>query len=134
MLRGGCFCGQVRYEADGQAYNETICHCTDCRRAVGAASVAWFTVNRAGLRWTAAEPASFRSSARAIRRFCGACGTSLTWEGDEQPDEVDLSTATLDDPDQAPPKDHVFAASAVGWDKVCDGLPAYPRRRADGPG
>jgi hypothetical protein len=134
MLAGGCLCGQVRYEAGGEPFLESICHCADCRRAVGAASVAWFTVKQADLRWIGAPPARFRSSPSASRGFCPRCGTSLSFEGDAKPDEIDLATATLDDPAQAAPKDHLFTASAVAWDKICDGLPAYPRRRQDGPG
>jgi hypothetical protein len=131
MLSGGCMCGQVRYEAEGTPYHETICHCSDCRRAAGAASVAWFTVKRAGLRWSGA-PAGFKSSEHCVRRFCSACGTSLTFEDDRHPDELDLTTASLDDPGQAPPKDHVYAGSKVGWEAICDGLPAYARTRAEG--
>src|SRR5687767_12371984 len=39
MIQGGCLCGAVRYEAAGQPYNITHCHCTDCRRSSGAAFV-----------------------------------------------------------------------------------------------
>ncbi len=132
MIRGGCHCGKVRYEADGRPYHETVCHCVDCRRVVGAASVAWFTVERRSLRWTGAESASFRSSPHVARRFCAACGTSLTFEDDNHPDELDIATATLDDPGQVPPKDHVFASQRPAWDVIGDGLPVYQRRRADG--
>lgn len=56
MLTGGCFCGAVRCEADADAVHETVCHCSDCQRAVGAASVAWFSVPRsAGLFETASR-------------------------------------------------------------------------------
>ena len=129
MLSGGCYCGKVRYEAAAEPFHETICHCADCRRIVGAASVAWFTVPRAAFRWTAGEPASFRSSAKATRRFCGTCGTSLTYEGETTPSDIDITTASLDDPDAVPPKDHTHAGSRLGWDKICDGLPAYTRLR-----
>ena len=97
MLTGGCYCGAVRYETDGEPFHETICHCADCRRIVGAASVAWFTVPRATLRFTRQEPASVRSSPAVMRRFCGACGTSLTYANDGAPDEIDVTTASLDD-------------------------------------
>jgi len=124
MLTGGCYCGECRYEA-AEPFHETICHCADCRRIVGAASVAWFTVPRATFRWTAGSPVSFRSSARAIRWFCGTCGTSLSFEGDNTPSEIDVTTASLDDPDAVPPKDHTHAGSGLVWDRICDGLPAY---------
>ena len=48
MLRGGCFCRTVRYEIDAEPTKQTICHCTMCRHAAGAPSVAWFSVS-AGL-------------------------------------------------------------------------------------
>ncbi|MBV8914600.1 MAG: GFA family protein [Acetobacteraceae bacterium] len=128
MLTGGCFCGQVRYEADGTPYNETICHCADCRRVVGAHAVAFFTIKRAGVRWTG-TPSSFSSSPGITRRFCGTCSTSLTWESEEKPDELDVTIASLDDPSLVRPKDHVYAASRAAWDAICDGLPAYEHRR-----
>ena len=37
MLQGGCFCGRVRYEVTGIPFDETICHCSICRRTTGAA-------------------------------------------------------------------------------------------------
>ncbi len=129
MLTGGCFCGQVRYEADAEPFYETICHCTDCRRIVGAASVAWFTVPRASLHWVRGEPANVRSSAKAVRRFCGTCGTSLSFESDETPDEIDVTTASLDDPEAVPPRDHTQAATRLSWVRLADGLPAYPDHR-----
>ena len=123
MLTGGCYCGQVRYETGAEPYHETICHCADCRRIVGAPSVAWFTVPRTSLRWTGRPPASVRSSPKAVRQFCGTCGTSLSYEGDATPDEIDVTTASLDDPNAVPPKDHTHTASKLSWDIICDGLP-----------
>lgn len=127
MLAGGCYCGQVRYETDAAPTDETICHCSDCRRVVGAQAVAWFTVPSEGVRWQG-EAARFASSPGVVRRFCPNCGTSLTWEG--KAGEIDLATATLDDPAAAAPKDHVWGRSRVGWDRICDGLPAYERGRS----
>ncbi len=60
-----------------------------------------------------------------MRRFCGNCGTSLTFEGEYAPNEIDITTASLDDPDAAPPKDHTHSGGRLVWDKICDGLPAY---------
>lgn len=132
MITGGCFCGHVRYEADGELFHETICHCEDCRRAVGAHVVAWFSVKRASFRWTGTAPQAFRSSPKATRRFCGACGTSLTFEGDASPDEFDLTISSLDSPSDVAPRDHVYVRSKLAWDPVCDGLPQYATTRAQG--
>lgn len=129
MLTGGCLCGATRYQADGVPFNSTVCHCGMCRRAAGAPMVAWFSVRPAGLRWTAGEPARFRSSAGAERGFCPRCGTPLTFRADAHPDEVDITTGSLDDPEAVPPEDHTRCATQLGWVKLADGLPAWPDRR-----
>lgn len=127
MLAGGCLCGAVRYEAAAAPFHETVCHCADCRRAVGAAAVAWFTVPSHAFRWVAGTPAAYRSSPGVLRWFCGTCGTSLTYEG--APGEVDVTTCSLDDPAAVPPRDHTEVAARLPWDVLCDGLPAYLHRR-----
>lgn len=38
---GGCLCGQVQYELDGEPVATALCHCTNCQRQSGAA----FSVN-----------------------------------------------------------------------------------------
>ena len=131
MLRGGCFCGAVRYEAEGEPWHETVCHCSICRRTTGAPVVAWFTVKTADFRIVAGEPARFRSSASATRTFCTACGTALTFRSDDHGDEIDVTTCSLDDPERLPPKSHTWRASGLSWEKSADGLPAYPEERPD---
>lgn len=129
MVEGGCFCGAVRYRAEGAVTHETLCHCTLCRRTSGAPCVAWFTVPAAGLRFTAGEPARFASSDHGTRGFCRECGTSLSFASSRSPDEIDLTTASLDDPERLPPADHTFARSKLSWLVLGDGLPAYPAAR-----
>lgn len=125
MLKGGCFCGHVRYEAGGQPFHSTVCHCSMCRRVAGAPMVAWFTVPRAEYRVVAGIPTRFASSERAERTFCPRCGTPLTFEGKLNPDEVDITTLSLDEPEGTPPEDHTWTSGRLRWVKLCDGLPAY---------
>lgn len=134
MLAGGCHCGAVRYEAAGEVVNATLCHCGDCRRSSGAPAVGWFSVKAAALRYTRGAPAEFRSSPGVLRGFCGRCGTTLTWRREGAPGEVDVTICSLDDPDAVAPQDHTFAASAVRWLHLSDGLPRYPRSRTEGLG
>ncbi|MBO1074074.1 GFA family protein [Roseomonas marmotae] len=131
-LKGGCYCGEIRYEGEGAPFHSTICHCQDCRRVAGAPFVAWFSLPVTGLRFTAGEPARFASSDKGRRSFCPRCGTPLTFQSTDLPDEVDIATATLDDPAQVPPADHVRARGQLPWVKLADGLPRYPGGRAEG--
>lgn len=131
MIGGGCLCGFVRYEAEGAPSHETCCHCSICRRASGAPFVAWFTVPAAGYRLVAGEPATFRSSAHGTRTFCPRCGTPLTFASTRLPDEVDVTTCSLDDPERAPPRDHTRVASRLAWVELGDALPAHREERPE---
>ncbi len=129
MLKGHCLCGAIRYEAHGEVTNGTVCHCTMCRRAAGSPMVGWFTVPRGGFRLIEGKPVTYRSSADAWRAFCGGCGTPLTFESTRFPGETDVTTCSLDDPEQVPPADHTQASTKLSWVKLADGLPVYPEQR-----
>lgn len=128
-LRGGCFCGSIRYEADAEPYHLTNCHCSICRRTAGAPFVAWFSVPRAALRFVRGTPTAFRSSAKAVRSFCPACGSQLTFASDEEPGEIDVTICTLDDPGLLPPEDHTYFADKVAWVEPGDELPRHEGAR-----
>ncbi len=74
---------------------------------------------------------SFKSSSFGSRVFCGACGTPFLMKVDHQPETVDFSVATLDDPDAAAPGFHIFYASRIGWFEPGDELPRHDRFRPD---
>lgn len=80
---------------------------------------------RGTYRVVSGTPASYRSSAQAVRTFCGGCGTPLTFESTRFPDETDVTICSLDDPGQVPPRDHTRAATRLSWVKLADGLPVY---------
>ena len=134
MLSGGCFCGAIRYQASGQVFNCTNCHCEICRRTTGAPCVAWFSVPAAGFRVVLGAPARFRSSDHATRTFCPTCGTQLTFSDDAAPEEIDISTCSLDDPAASAvvPHDHTFTSSQLPWLRLADELPRYARNRSAG--
>jgi hypothetical protein len=114
-LKGGCFCGQIRYEATGDPFHETSCHCAICRGTTGAPWVAWFSMERRQFRFTAGEPVRFKSTRRGTRTFCSNCGTQLTFETEDYPTEIDVTICSLDDPDSVRPKDQTWVSSKVKW-------------------
>jgi hypothetical protein len=129
MLEGGCFCGFVRYAVGGPPHSATNCHCSICRRVSGAPYVTWFSVPTAAFRLSAGQSTAFRSSDHATRTFCPRCGTPLTFQDDATPEEIDVTTASLDDPTLVPPQDHTFVGAKLPWVVIGDGLPRFPERR-----
>ncbi|HET6146708.1 MAG TPA: GFA family protein [Polyangia bacterium] len=134
MIQGHCFCGFVRYEADGPLSNETLCHCSICRRVSGAPVVAWATVPRAGFRIVSGAPASLRSSDHGTRAFCPRCGTALTFQSARLPDEIDVTICSLDDPAAVAPRDQTRVSSRLPWMRAADALPAFAEARTPEPG
>jgi hypothetical protein len=132
MHQGGCFCGAVRYLVTAEPFNSTLCHCTMCRRSTGAPCVAWFTVPRAGMQFTAGSLAYYASSPGVLRGFCAGCGTQITFEDARSPEERDVTTASLDDPEAVPPGDHIYMQSHLRWLQLADSLPRFLRTRDEG--
>jgi hypothetical protein len=97
-----------------------------CQRAHGAPVIAWLTVPLSAFVMTAGNPIAFRSSAKALRHFCGACGTPLTWRAADNPRLVDISIASLDKPEMVEPTLHVWTESQIAWFEIADHLPRYP--------
>jgi hypothetical protein len=128
MLMGGCFCRFVRYRIDAQPAQETNCHCTVCRGTSGAPYLTWFTVPRRSLSLLSGVPTSFASSERGSRTFCPRCGTQLTFSSRDAPDEIDVTTGSLDAPESVPPKADIYVTTKLPWVALD---PALPSHRAD---
>ena len=91
------------------------------------------SVPEGDLVWTkgADKVKSVPSSSFGHRSFCGECGTPFLMKVDHQPETVDFSVATLDEPERLPPTFHIFYASRIPWAKACDDLPRHDRFRPD---
>jgi len=132
LREGGCLCGKVRYRVAGNPRTSAICHCVSCRRASGAQSVAWLTFPSEAFSFVSGDPAEYRSSVEVSRTFCDECGTSLTYQHDRDPDFIDVTTASLDLPDEFPPTRHVWVEDKVSWESVNDGLQRFERGSSPG--
>lgn len=124
---GRCLCGAVRYRAEPPWKWVDHCHCASCRRATSSPLTTFFCVplNRFG--WTQGEPKVFMSSPDVRRRFCGACGTPLSYEIDDLDGEIHLYVATLDDDAGMVPGKHAFWSERVAWLTINDDVPKDDR-------
>ncbi|MFD1613163.1 GFA family protein [Sphingomonas tabacisoli] len=126
MLTGGCHCGAVRYEIEGEAAHSGFCHCSDCRRSAGAPLVAWIAFPASGLTVTKGEAKVYASSENGRRHFCPDCGTGLFYFNEVAlPGIVDIQSATLDDPEAAIPDAHINVAERISWMATAHELPMF---------
>lgn len=128
MPTGGCHCGAVRYEANGEALHHAICHCTDCRKAAGAPLVSWIAYKADDVEVTKGSPKVRASAEHARRHFCADCGTGLFYTNEAAlPGLIDIQSATLDDPEAMPPGVHIQYAEHIRWTETLDALPKFER-------
>lgn len=129
MRTGGCFCGQVRYESEGEPLYSLLCHCRACQQQSGSAFIAAMRVPAAGFRITKGEPKVYVRPSDAGNEvtlaFCGECGSPLFIRVLARPDIVGLRVGSLDDPSVFRPEAHIFVKSAQPWDHMGPELPRY---------
>lgn len=111
---GGCQCGAVRYRLALDPDTAHICHCRMCQKAVGGPFAALVSGPLAQLRWTRGAPALFHSSDPVTRGFCAACGTPLTYRY-LAGQNVNVTIASLDDPNAFPPQLQFGREGRVAW-------------------
>lgn len=130
MIEGSCLCGAVRYEYGGEFGAITVCHCSDCRKAQGSASVVAAPVEAAKLRWTSGQDAicEYESSPGKKRAFCGRCGAPLYSRKDDLPGVLRLRMGTIDTPTDVTPVAHIFAANLPPWAAMDDSWPRYEKQ------
>jgi hypothetical protein len=129
-IQGGCLCGAVRYRLASEPFEAGYCHCAICRRSTGAPVVAFATVPFDDFQLTG-NPCRRRSSDFGERWFCSECGTQLAMHVDHQPDTIDFTVATLDDPERVRPQFHIFFGSRIEWFDTADRMPRYYSFRPD---
>lgn len=126
-VTGHCFCGNVYFEVSGAESFACFCYCESCQRAAGAPVVAWATYVRDSFRLTRGEMRWLNSSPGVTRGFCQDCGSSITYENDKRPNDIDISLNCLDDPTAPTPRAHIWTQDKQPWLKIGDGLPVYKK-------
>lgn len=127
-ITGGCHCGAIRYEVQGEVVVHALCHCSDCRRSAGAPMVGWAMYRADAVKLTKGTPTVYASSEDARRHFCPDCGTGLFYINEKMlPGIMDIQSATFDDPNTIPPKAHIQVAERIGWMERVHELPTFER-------
>ena len=127
VLRGGCLCGALRFEVDGELGPVVLCHCSQCRKAQGGAFAVVAPVRAAQFRLLAGAERlkSYNSSGDKWRSFCGDCGSPIHSRRAGQPGLLRLRVGTLDGVLTARPSAHIHVASKAAWWDITDTLPQH---------
>jgi hypothetical protein len=131
-LQGGCYCGAVRYEAEGEPGMRAQCHCRECQYISGGSPNVILVMKDEGFRYTQGEVKGFTRpdlEKPVTREFCPECGTQLLTRpfGGRR---VAIKVGTLDDPSVFTPDMAVYTTDKQPFRMIAEGLPAYERMPA----
>jgi hypothetical protein len=126
-ITGGCHCGAIRYQIDGELIVHALCHCRDCRLQAGAPVVGWTMYAEDAVKVTKGEPKVYRSSEHVQRQFCADCGTGLFYVNASMPGIIDVQSATNDDPNAIPATMQIQVAERLRWMERAHELPMFDR-------
>lgn len=130
IYRGGCYCGKVRYTAEGEATFKAQCHCRECQYLTGGGPNYFMMMPTAGFRYDRGTPDQFTRpdlERPVTREFCSTCGTQLVTRPPGMPLLV-VKVGTLDDPTQyGGPQVAIHTADKQAFHCIAEGLPTFER-------
>ncbi len=128
-LEGGCYCGQVRYVAEGDPVMQAQCHCRECQYITGGSANVFIGMPIAGFSYTKGQPKGFTRTdlPRAVtREFCPNCGTHLATKVPGLPAAI-VKVGTLDDPKVFHPAMAIYTIDQQPFHTIPAGLPTFER-------
>lgn len=122
-ITGGCNCGNLRYELDGEPTRVGLCHCETCRKETGSA-FSYFSVWLKEKALLNGEARSWSSKAGA-RYFCPQCGSSV-YSAEDTSDEIRLGTLA---PSPLRPIYELWTIRREDWQAPIPGTEQWDRDR-----
>jgi hypothetical protein len=129
-LEGGCYCGAVRFVAEGEPIMKAQCHCRECQYFSGGAPNLVIGMPAAGFSFTKGQPSQFARSDldnAVTREFCAVCGTHLDTRPQGFPGVI-IKVGTLDDPSVwEGPQIVINLIDKQAFHHVPEGVPTFER-------
>jgi hypothetical protein len=129
-LEGGCYCGEVRYVAEGDPMMKAQCHCRECQYITGGGPNMFIAMPVAGFSYTKGQPKQFKRSdleRPVTREFCPECGTHVTTRPQGFP-AVIVKVGTLDDPKLfGMPQMAIYTCDKQPFHEIPQGLKTFER-------
>lgn len=129
-MKGGCFCGLVRYELTIPPQEAYYCHCRDCQYLSGGPFQVLGVVERESLNLITGELSEHnyktRDGSGMKREFCSECGTPLFVASTRFQGIQMFTASTLDEPDSIVPLFEIWTCSKVSWANVSAEIKSFP--------
>lgn len=128
-VEGGCYCGAVRYKANGEPLMKVQCHCRECQYASGGNPNVVMGMPEASFSYTKGSAKGFQRSdldKPVTREFCQDCGTQLVTRTPNLPGAVLIKVGTLDDPSVfGMPQVAIYTVDQQSFHSIPDGVASF---------
>jgi len=149
-MKGGCLCGNIRYELITEPRATFACHCRFCQKDTGTAHRSGLSYLDESVIFSGDSPKTYTYQSdehgrKLYKHFCPTCGTTVSLTTERFPSGRVMMIGTLDDPSLVKVDTHMFADEAFSWvtypeDHVVyakhrineDGTPAMPLTKSTG--
>jgi hypothetical protein len=124
-LRGGCWCGAVRYEVADEFLYAWNCHCSRCRATTGSAykSLAGIELDKLEVTEGADNLLVVGDDVLNDTR-CASCGCFL-YSVVRRGEYAHVGMGSLLDTPEIRPSAHIFVGSKAPWHEITDDLPQF---------
>ena len=127
-ISGGCQCGAIYYEIEGELPPAYACHCGACKKQSASAFSLSIPIPFSRLS-VKGEPAMFNTVgySGAVKHcyFCRDCGTRMWHRSAAKPENVALKAGTLDRSDDIAPTFHLWVSRKQAGVILDPTIPTY---------
>ena len=100
--QGGCLCGQVRYQVEGDPVLNGVCHCRYCQCRTGSAFGVNIYFHKDKVSVRSGKMKSFRFQTESdhyfLTEFCSNCGTTVFLKPELAGENIGIAAGTFDPP------------------------------------
>ena len=130
-ITGGCYCDEIRYQANGVIEAAFQCHCRECQYITGGNANIVIVFAQSDFKYIKGKPTEFSRldlESPVHRYFCKHCGTAIGTISPSRPNSMIIKVGTLDDPSIFDPKAAIFTCDKQAFHHIPEGIPNFEKR------
>jgi len=115
LRKGGCRCGNVRFEVSGEPLLTIACHCTGCQHMTASAFSLSEGYSTDAFRLVSGETVIGGMHGPSRHHHCDYCKSWLYTEPEGVEAFVNVRTTMFDEPRSEPPFVEIYLGEALPW-------------------
>ena len=130
-LKGGCYCGEIRYEINGELQTSFQCHCRECQYITGGNPNVVVVFAQNDFRYILGSIQTFARDdleTPVLRHFCSKCGTGIGSQSPSRPNSMIVKVGTLDGQSFFEPNFAIFTCDKKHYHVIPEGLSSHDKR------